>query len=309
MKHYQIYGIAWERQALLKANPIAGNRSLGKSFLQEIHPFVFRRFLDFQALDEIRKMRDNILQEEQTLYSSGPMDIKLGVGGIREIEFIVQSFQLIYGGRYSELASSNTLNCLDVLSDIDLVSANAVQELSRAYIFLRRIEHWIQLEQNRQAHKFPESEQGRYRLAWILGYKEDVRSFTEDLKFYTSKVHEHFLQLFQSTQRQVNGENLDSEGIEASSDQDRQKKDIFHSPDIETNLAADLVASVKGVLDYCLEQGMIKDFSQGVARIENFFYRIKTKPGLMRLVNSLPSWHRILLQGILQSEFVASLLS
>jgi len=309
LKHYQIYGRAWERQALLKANPVAGNRSLGKSFLQEIHPFVFRRFLDFQALDEIRKMRDDILKEEQTLYSSGPMDIKLGVGGIREIEFIVQSFQLIYGGRYFELANSNTLKCLDALLDMGLVPENAVQELKQAYIFLRRVEHWIQLEQNRQAHKLPETEQGLQRLAWILGYAEDTPSFTRDLESCTARVHEHFLELFKSGQKQGNGEYKDSEEAENSRDREEQDQNIFHSPEIAENFDPSLIRAVREVLEYCQEQGIIRDFSNGAARMENFLYRIKTKPGLAKLLNSLPSWHKILLQGLVQSEFIASLLS
>lgn len=113
--HYLISGQPWERQALLKARGVAGDRNLASLFLTEVRPFIFRRFLDFQAIEEIKFMRDKILEETEQVKGDYPEDVKLGIGGIREVEFITQAFQLIYGGRYPELSETNTLLCLDKL--------------------------------------------------------------------------------------------------------------------------------------------------------------------------------------------------
>jgi len=195
--HYQLYGQAWERQALLKARALGGDRGAGNHFLKEVRPFVFRRFLDFQALDELKAMRDRILAEEsqKSLQSSG--DVKLGLGGIREIEFIVQSFQLIYGGRYHELNEPNTLKCLEILQKMDLVPVEMLQELHQAYVFLRRVEHWVQLDQNKQSHKIPRSTSDQTRLAKALGFDEDLERFHGFLDQVRRGVHEHFSAMFQ----------------------------------------------------------------------------------------------------------------
>ena len=101
IEHYLLRGRAWERQMLLKCRPVAGERSEGIAFVHELRPFVFRRFLDFQALAELREMRNRILTEAVRFRPGARhFDVKLGIGGIREVEFLVQSMQLIYGGRH-----------------------------------------------------------------------------------------------------------------------------------------------------------------------------------------------------------------
>ena len=139
VEHYLHHGRPWERQMLLKARPVAGDRSLGSEFLQEVRPFVFRRFLDFQALDELKAMRDRILAEAvKPRRGWQQFDVKLGIGGIREIEFLAQSFQLIYGGRHPELDEPNTLRCFEKLKGLGLLGCEIVEELKECYIFLRR---------------------------------------------------------------------------------------------------------------------------------------------------------------------------
>ena len=178
--YYLESGQLWERQMLLKARPVAGERSLGLAFLREVRPFVFRRFLDFQALDELRAMRDRIAAESaRHRFGWEPFDVKLGMGGIREVEFLVQSLQLIYGGRHPQLDEPNTLRCLDRLLDLKLLDPAVVEELKASYIFLRRVEHWVQLDQNRQTQKLPQSEEARTRLALALGFGGDEGVFLE----------------------------------------------------------------------------------------------------------------------------------
>ena len=121
LEHYLLRGRAWERQMLLKCRPVAGERSEGSAFIRELRPFVFRRFLDFQALGELKEMRSRILSESVRFRPGTRFDVKLGIGGIREIEFLVQSMQLIYGGRNPELDEPNTLRCLEKLSGLGLL--------------------------------------------------------------------------------------------------------------------------------------------------------------------------------------------
>ncbi len=196
--YYLISGSPWERQALLKARCVGGDRNLAASFLKEIRPFIFRRFLDFQAIDEIRAMRDKILDETERLNQDLQRDVKLGPGGIREIEFIVQSFQLIYGGRYPSLAEPNTLRCIEELRKIGLFKEEDANQLRDAYIFLRRVEHWIQLDGNRQWSKLPTGEMDLRRLSFALGLDGDVDSFFTKLSHYRKVVHFCFKELFSS---------------------------------------------------------------------------------------------------------------
>jgi glutamate-ammonia-ligase adenylyltransferase len=193
--HYLLHGRPWERQMLLKARPVAGDRSLGTVLLREVRPFVFRRFLDFQALDELRAMRDRILVEAVRPHTGWEQfDVKLGIGGIREIEFLVQSFQLIYGGRHPELDEPNTLRCLERLSSWRC-RARRWRNWERLCV-PERVEHWVQLDQNRQTQKLPRSEDARMRLALALGFEGNERDFLEQLRNCCTTVHEHFLGLF-----------------------------------------------------------------------------------------------------------------
>ncbi len=194
--YYLLSGSPWERQALLKARGVAGDRNLAATFLKEIRPFVFRRFLDFQAIDEIRIMRDKILYETETLSRDLQNDVKLGPGGIREIEFIVQSLQLIYGGRYPSLADPNTLSSIQRLQDIGLFNKEDAQNLRDAYIFLRRVEHWIQLDANRQWSKLPSKEEDLKRLSVTMGFEGEVEAFSKSLSTWRKLVHDRFKELF-----------------------------------------------------------------------------------------------------------------
>ncbi len=195
--YYLESGQPWERQMLLKARPVAGERSLGLAFLREVRPFIFRRFLDFQALDELRAMRDRIAAESaRHRFGWEQFDVKLGTGGIREVEFLVQSLQLIYGGRHPQLDEPNTLRCLDTLLELGLLDLEVVEELKASYIFLRRVEHWVQLDQNRQTQKLPKSNDARKRLALALGFGPDFGTFLETLETHCHAVHDHFLALF-----------------------------------------------------------------------------------------------------------------
>ncbi|MGC9197257.1 MAG: hypothetical protein ACP5IL_17685, partial [Syntrophobacteraceae bacterium] len=197
LDHYLLHGKAWERQMLLKCRPVAGDRSEANSFIREVRPFVFRRFLDFQALAEIKEMRNRVLEEARRYHPSARgYDVKLGIGGIREIEFLVQSLQLVYGGRKPELDESNTLRCLDKLSDLGLLPAQTASDLKASYIFLRNLEHRVQLDQNRHTQQMPLGEKARMRLTLAMGFEDDEKAFLKVLQSHSQIVNAAFLDLF-----------------------------------------------------------------------------------------------------------------
>ena len=158
---------------------------------------MFRRFLDFQAIDELREMRSRILTEAIRFRPGARhFDVKLGIGGIREVEFLVQSMQLIYGGRHPELDEPNTLKCLAMLSGLGFLPPGTADELKGSYIFLRNVEHYIQLDQNRQTQRLPQSEDGRMRLVFAMGFEKDEAAFLKALEMHCSIVHSKFQELF-----------------------------------------------------------------------------------------------------------------
>lgn len=196
-EYYQTQGREWERYAMIKARAITGNEADKKSLSDMLRPFVYRRYLDYGMFDSLREMKSMIAGQ---MHHRGMDDnIKLGAGGIREVEFIGQVFQLIYGGRDRPLQQRPILTILDLLADRKLLSTYAVSQLKRAYEFLRRTEHRIQAWADQQTHILPSDDASRYRLAQSMGF-EDWRSFYSVLKDYRQQIQEHFDQLLTAPQ-------------------------------------------------------------------------------------------------------------
>lgn len=313
-EHYLNHGSSWERQMLLKARPVAGDRSLGAAFLQELRPFIYRRFLDFQALDELRDMRDRILFESARPGRQQAFDVKLGVGGIREVEFMVQSFQLVYGGRHPQLEEPNTLRCLDQLQQLQLLPAEVVAELRDAYRFLRQIEHWIQLDQNRQTQKLPQSPESRRRLAQALGFDGDYSALEKVLNAFCASVHEHFTALFQTRGRREDGEPEDAGEVGADSDP-ADFAVVWRDPafsglgEVLATFSRPARNGVAQVLcDLRKNHRRLPEDLVG-NRLEGYFTRVKRRPGLVRMLDAPGPWLDRLCRGIAQSGLLATLLS
>lgn len=167
--YYEAWGQTWERQALIKARPVAGDPALGDAFLRLVGPFVYRQYLDYAALDEIRAMKDRInlaVREDRR----ARRNVKLGYGGIREIEFLVQGFQLVHGGKNPWVREANTLRALHRLAGQRLIADAEYETLVRAYSFLRTLEHRLQILHDRQTHTLPDSPRDLATLARRMGY-------------------------------------------------------------------------------------------------------------------------------------------
>ncbi|MBN2328048.1 MAG: bifunctional [glutamate--ammonia ligase]-adenylyl-L-tyrosine phosphorylase/[glutamate--ammonia-ligase] adenylyltransferase [Candidatus Omnitrophica bacterium] len=172
--YYHTYGQNWERQMLLKARPVAGDRKVGKQFIQLINPFTYRKYVDEVEIAEVLRGVDGM--REKTLAKLGSMenrfnDFKNGYGGIRDVEFFVQAVQMLYGGQYPEIKLAGTLLSLQRMHESHLLHSNDYHTLSDSYRFLRRIEHRLQMVADQQVYELPKEEAGRRRLAESLGFE------------------------------------------------------------------------------------------------------------------------------------------
>lgn len=168
--YYESMALGWEQAAFIRARPAAGDKALGDYFLQQIRPFVWRRNLDFGAIDAItdisRRIRDHYAQGQ----AFGPgYDLKRGRGGIREVEFFAQVHQLIHGGRDPSLRSGNTREALRALAAVGAIDAGAAEKLDEAYVLFRTIEHRLQMVEDRQTHELPKSAEAMDNVARLHG--------------------------------------------------------------------------------------------------------------------------------------------
>lgn len=201
--YYESWGQTWERSAMLKARSVAGNFSLGESFLKKITPFKFRKYLDYSAIEEIRKMKDKIdakiARDDQTL-----TNLKLGTGGIREIEFFIQALQLINGGRNEKIRNRSSLIALRELCDEGLVQNHDYKALIEAYRFLRLVEHRLQIFQESQTHTIPIDSHKLKKLARRVGYrKAPLEDFLKDHKLHTRNVEKIYSRLFREPAKKL----------------------------------------------------------------------------------------------------------
>ena len=166
--YYQVHARDWERYALVKARVCAGNQELGAKLLEMLRPFIYRRYLDYHAFDALRSMKAMIDQE--TRRRGLENNLKLGIGGIREVEFTCQVFQLIRGGRLPALQVKHLLSTIDALEEFEFFSAEVAEKLRNAYCFLRLAENHLQAMEDRQTQTLPDTDLNQVRLAVSMGF-------------------------------------------------------------------------------------------------------------------------------------------
>lgn len=189
LDYYQQQGRDWERYAMIKARIVAGDKQAGETLLDELRPFVYRRYLDFSAIEALRAMKAMINREVGR--KSLEHNIKLGLGGIREVEFISQVFQLIRGGRDTELQERSIKKVLPIISSLGLMPIEASKELLNAYVFLRDLEHALQGFADKQTQTLPEDELTQARIAWRCGFDGWPSLYTH-LQVVKRQVRQHF---------------------------------------------------------------------------------------------------------------------
>ena len=197
LDYYESQGQNWERAAMIKARACAGDPKTGAAFLKGIMPFIWRRHLDFAAIEDIHSIKRQIhAHEGHARIAVRGHNIKLGRGGIREIEFFAQTQQLILGGRNPDLRISSTLAALAALAAQNVITPDAARDATRAYVYLRTIEHRLQMIEDQQTHKIPDSEEGVAHIACFMG-SADANAFRDAFTVVAQTVEAHYAKLFE----------------------------------------------------------------------------------------------------------------
>ncbi len=197
--YYEGMGQNWERAAMIKARPCAGDLEAGAAFMEELRPFVWRKYLDFAAIEDIQSIKRQIhAAKGGARVAIAGHDVKLGRGGIREIEFFAQTQQLIMGGRDPELRSPRTLDAIDALTARGVVDEATRNDLFAAYRYLRTLEHRIQMVGDEQTHRLPEGEAERANLARFMGFP-DLASFEAKTLDVFRTVERRYAALFETS--------------------------------------------------------------------------------------------------------------
>lgn len=193
--YYETTGQNWERAAMIKARPVAGDIGAGERFLKSLTPFIWRRNLDFAAIADIHSIKRQIDHRTGNAMRAAGHNLKLGAGGIREIEFFVQIQQLIWGGRNSGLRSRATCDTLYGLAGTGVIQAQDAIDLKESYYFLRELEHRVQMQRDQQSHSLPTDPAALEEFALFAGY-ESLAAFEAALLFHLQRVKSHYTKLY-----------------------------------------------------------------------------------------------------------------
>ncbi len=270
--YYESWGETWERQALIKARFCAGRNDVGRRFEEVIEPFVYRKYLDYAAISEIKHTKERI---DEVIGARGErfQQVKLGHGGIREIEFIVQALQLIYAGKNRDLRGKNTLKALHKLNSYNFLKSKDIICLISAYKFLRKVEHRLQMLYEFQTHTLPKDKPEILKLARRLGYKGNkVDLFERHYKKITKDVRKIFEDFFYE-----------------------EKKKKGHKMPVEANLILLLDISIDDVSPLLIKYGFsdVERAYKNIIRLkgsEEAPLTVKTKNLLSNLMPSLLSF-------------------
>jgi glutamate-ammonia-ligase adenylyltransferase len=198
LNYYEGRGQNWERAAMIKARPVAGDIAAGEAFLKELRPYVWRKYMDYAAIADVHSIKRQIhAHKGHGEIAVKGHNVKLGRGGIREIEFFVQTQQLIAGGRFPELRGRETVAMLAQLAGNGWITEEARDALTRQYWFLRRVEHAIQMVADEQTHMLPEDDEGLERIAHMLGFGS-ADAFSQAFRASLIEVEGHYAALFEA---------------------------------------------------------------------------------------------------------------
>ena len=329
--YYAQWGQTWERMMLIKARCVAGDKVLGAEFLEMIHPFRYPRSPGEGVLREVAAMKDRI---ENEVVKAGELNrnVKLGHGGIREIEFVAQTLQLLHAGRIPFLQGSQTLPVLEKLVQYEFLGAEEARSLTAAYIFLRDVEHRLQMEDNQQTHTIPSSKAAQERLAALMSFTS-LAEFEAALKNHTRGVRTIYDKLLKTDKpepraalpRQFDG--METEWKQILAQQSFKNADhsvkllnefaygpgYVHVSNRTTELALQLLAKFFAL---CPREGVarpafdpaanvLSDPDRVLTRLDSFITAYGARATLFETWNSNPSLFELLLLLFDRSEFLA----
>lgn len=312
LNYYEAYGQNWERAAFIKARPAAGDIEAGEAFLKELAPFIWRKYLDYAAIQDVHSIKRQIHSHKgHGKIAVNGHNIKLGRGGIREIEFFVQTQQLIAGGRITELRQLQTLSGLKVLADLGWITNEAKEELAEAYWYLRDVEHRLQMVSDEQTHTLPVDDDELLRIALMMG-NSTLKEFSDQLLKTMRTVERHYSELFEAEEK-LSGEGgnlvftgddddpgtvttLENLGFSRSSDIIKIIR-AWHTgryAALQTVQARELVTSLLPGLLRQLAEGGRPD--EALISFDRFISGLPAGIQLFSLLNSNPKLMKVLLQ-------------
>ncbi|MCZ6679191.1 MAG: hypothetical protein O7E52_18315 [Candidatus Poribacteria bacterium] len=326
--YYEGWGEIWERQALIKARPVAGDLKLGAQFIRTIQPFVYQRYLNEFSITEIKlDVRQTKARIERRLREQGDdviTHVKLGIGGIRDIEFTIQCLQLIHGGPTPALRNRNSLETIDLLHRHGMLTQADRDALTEAYRFLRTVEHRIQMEADQQRYSLPAKESELIKLARRTGYRDTAESsaleaFQEDYARHTSIVRSIFEEvlatpvsegevdialLLTTTETTVIREILSPFGFADGREAHRQLKlmaegaeGVRFSPHVRrlfVDLAPTLLRFLSESPDPDMALRYIEDFTSKVGARTSYYTMFQERPAILELLTRLCGTSRFL---------------
>jgi len=194
--YYDVWAATWEKAAFMKARPVAGDHAFGWRVIRALDPMIYRSSMDYAGVAAIRAMKDRV--EQAVERSGGAFNVKVGSGGIRDIEFVAQALQLLHGGRIPDVRERSTQRALAALAQVGVLPADAADALRRAYAFLRRTENRLQMVGERQTHRLPEAAADLTRLARALGFRgaEAAAACAAELEGHRQRIRTIFAALF-----------------------------------------------------------------------------------------------------------------
>lgn len=307
----------WHRLALMKARVVAGDKNLGDRFLKTLTPFIWRQNLDFRALDELAEIKQRINLEHPSLRAQrqwaepisndiNGFNVKLGSGGIREIEFIANALQLLWGGRHYALRTPNTLEAIASLTDLGKLSEEASNTLSQAYQYLRRLENAVQMMGNQQTHLLPSSKESQADLLTLLGRNQWPTLVAETNK-YRAFVHQHFEQLFEEQTAAHGGPLIWPDGLSEQADDIIDAWESgFINYGVSNQVRHRLRPLTKGIANYLLNKK--RNASNTVVRLHEFFRALPSGEQYFRLLAESPALLASIVPPLLYSPAMTLLL-
>mgnify|MGYP001049136799 CR=1 FL=1 len=286
---YALYGETWQRVALLRARFICGDESVFKSIFDELEPYIYRRYVDFTMVNELRELKQKINRESLAHNWEGK-NIKLGRGGIREIEFFVQSLQIMYGGKNKKIRVPDITTAIILLCEEKYITNEEGEKLLDAYKFLRKVENSIQMEEEQQLYTLPTDETKLMRTAKRIGF-DNINTFLKELDKHRNFVSDTFDKLFGEKEEAVSFMNIDSmeelkKNLEKSLDLNR-----FPEENIEEmiNYIGKIPSKYRGSYSVVLKAFLKKmenlDFSKDTLnRIEDFLNVLSKRPMYISLL-------------------------
>jgi glutamate-ammonia-ligase adenylyltransferase len=228
--YYQLHGREWEQYAMVKARILSGTESDKKHLQSILKPFVYRRYHDYRVFDGLAQLKHKI--DNQAKSKGARCNVKIGRGGIREIEFFVQAFQILKGGRNHQLQTQSIYKTLKVLAEHELVDAQTLSEMHDSYNFLRLLENRIQMQNDQQTHEIPQKQNLLQRMSLLMGYA-DWPALELELERHQSRVNNLFSALFRQSDEQLNTDSTVQNLDELSTEEHKEiiRKMDFQKPD------------------------------------------------------------------------------